>query len=158
MTLLKAMSSLFNLCFMIIFRAFIFCFLFFVCAKLNAAIDKDSEMIFINNADKIIINTTDCELIQVAKFKSPNRVLLKLRSRLKNSKKITAAVLAFPLPFGIVGLHRIYLGTKAYVPVVYISTVGGCFGILPMIDFFVILFDKDTEQFVNNPHVFMWAK
>jgi hypothetical protein len=76
-----------------------------------------------------------------------------------DNKRSIAAVLAFPL-FGIVGLHRIYLGTKPYVPVVYIATLGGCAGILPLIDFCVILLsDKETfESYQNNPRVFMWAK
>ena len=74
-------------------------------------------------------------------------------------KKITAAVLAFPLPFGLLGLHRIYLGTKPYVPFVYIGTIGGCLFILPLIDFITILSAKeeDFKRFEKNPGVFMWS-
>ncbi len=72
------------------------------------------------------------------------------------NKKLIAALLAFPFPFGIVGLHRIYLGTSPHVPLVYIATLGGGFGLIPLIDFFVILFEKDIEQFMNNNRVFMW--
>src|ERR1700740_1575121 len=68
-----------------------------------------------------------------------------MRKTRRLNKKITAAILAFPFPFGIVGLHRIYMGTKPYVPVVYIATVGGVFGILPFIDFCAITLDKDFE-------------
>ncbi len=93
---------------------------------------------------------------------SPTRIKLFKKHKLKFKKesfnKVTAAIMAFPIPFGIVGLHRISLGTKPYVPVIYIATVGGCFGVLPLIDFFVILFDKNSDNFVNNPHVFMWVK
>jgi len=102
------------------------------------------------------INT--CERIYQSQQHSPNRLLYRLRVRISNSKKIPAAIMAFPLPFGIVGLHRIYLGTEPYVPVAYIATIGGCFGVLPLIDFFVIIFDKDMNKFINNPRVFMWAK
>lgn len=75
------------------------------------------------------------------------------------NKKFVAALLAFPLPFGILGLHRIYLGTKPYVPFVYIGTVGGCFGILPILDFITILRSSKQEikTFEGNPKVFMWA-
>jgi hypothetical protein len=90
--------------------------------------------------------------------KSPNRLFSGIRKKIDKSEKITAAVLAFPLPFGIVGLHRIYFGTKPYVPVAYIATLGGCFGILPLVDFFEIIFEKDLSPFENNPRVFMWAK
>jgi TM2 domain-containing membrane protein YozV len=74
----------------------------------------------------------------------------------KKNKKIVAALLSFPFPFGIVGLHRIYLGTAPYVPVAYIATLGGVFGILPFIDFCVLLIDKDVDKYLNNQKVFMW--
>ncbi len=73
-------------------------------------------------------------------------------------KKIIAAIAAFPFPFGFVGAHRVIMGTKPWVPLVYVATFGGCFGILPMIDFFVILFEKNIEKFENDPNVIMWAK
>ncbi|MEW6467835.1 MAG: TM2 domain-containing protein [Bacteroidota bacterium] len=73
-------------------------------------------------------------------------------------KKSLAALLAFPL-FGVTGIHRVYLGTQPYVPVVYMGTLGGLL-VLPTIDFIAILAaDKSTfESFQNNPHVFMWIK
>jgi hypothetical protein len=58
----------------------------------------------------------------------------------------------------MVGLHRIYLGTKPYVPVAYIGSLGGVFGILPLIDFFAITFDKDFDHYRDNGKVFMWVK
>lgn len=88
----------------------------------------------------------------------PSPLLRLFHDKQKRNKKITAAVLAFPFPFGIVGLHRIYLGCPPYVPVVYIGTLGGVFGALPLIDFFVIVFDKNFENYLNNPQVFMWIK
>jgi len=87
---------------------------------------------------------------------SPNVFFHQLRQRAKNTKKITAAVLAFPIPFGFFGCHRIYLGAKPLVPVVYIATLGGCFGILPLIDFAVIVFSKDIEKYERNSKIFMW--
>jgi TM2 domain-containing membrane protein YozV len=92
----------------------------------------------------------------LGKDNRPSPLFHIFHSRRKKNKKITAAILAFPLPFGIVGLHRIYLGSAPYVPVVYIASLGGAFGILPLIDFCAILLDKDTEAFVNNKKVFMW--
>lgn len=76
--------------------------------------------------------------------------------KIENNKKTTAAVLAFPFPFGFFGAHRIYLGTKPSVPVTYLATIGGCAGILPLIDFIVILSGKDLKKFENNEKVFMW--
>lgn len=71
-------------------------------------------------------------------------------------QKIVSALFAFPFPFGFLGAHRIMLGTKPWIPVVYVATFGGCFGLLPMIDFCTIVFSKDIRQYENNPHIFMW--
>ena len=75
------------------------------------------------------------------------------------AKKRIAAILAFPFPFGLLGLHRVFLGTKPYIPFVYIGTLGGCFLILPIIDFVAILSanEETFKGFENNPKVFMWS-
>ena len=93
-----------------------------------------------------------------SKNERPNPFWLALKKKNNTGKKIIAATLAFPLPFGVIGLHRIYLGTKPYIPLVYIGTVGGAFGILPFIDFCVILLDKDINHYKANSHVFMWIE
>ncbi len=90
--------------------------------------------------------------------KKPNPVFQLFRKKQRLNKRITAAVLAFPFPFGMVGLHRIYLGTKPYVPVAYIASLGGVFGVLPFIDFCAISFGKDFDHYRNNGKVFMWIK
>lgn len=90
--------------------------------------------------------------------KKPNPIFQLFRKKQKLNKRITSAVLAFPFPFGIVGLHRIYLGTKPYVPVTYIASLGGVFGILPLIDFIAITCDKDFDHYRDNGKVFMWIK
>lgn len=87
--------------------------------------------------------------------KKPNPLRFKFLAKQVKRKKIIATLLAFPIPFGILGLHRIYLGTKPYVPLVYIGTIGGVL-ILPFVDFCVLLLDKDISRFENNEHIFMW--
>ncbi len=73
--------------------------------------------------------------------------------------RLVAALLAFPIPFGIFGLHRIYMHTSPITPFVYIVTLGGVFGILPFIDFVLILLNKDIHlTYTSNPHLFMWQK
>ncbi len=104
--------------------------------------------------EKQIIETNELQFVDDA----PNPLFKLFRKKQKDRRRLTAAMLAFPFPFGIVGLHRIFLGTKPHVPVVYIASLGGIFGIMPLIDFFVICFDKDFEQYLNNPKVLMWVK
>lgn len=103
----------------------------------------------------IITNVSDAILEE--NRERPNPILQIIKRKQKQNKKIIAAVLAFPFPFGIVGLHRIYLGTAPHVPVVYIGSLGGIFGILPFIDFCVLILDKDFERYNNNNKIFMWV-
>lgn len=98
-----------------------------------------------------LVNTLQTEQIVIAdSLTSTDKSLRK--------KKIVAALAAFPFPLGFMGAHRIVLGTKPWVPVVYVATFGGVFGLLPLIDFCVIVFSKDIEQYENNPNIFMWIK
>ncbi len=73
-----------------------------------------------------------------------------------NKTKIIAVTLAITL--GVFGVHRLYLGTKALVPISYTLTLGGGMGILPIIDIFYILTAKDINQIKNNDFIFMWNK
>ena len=59
---------------------------------------------------------------------------------------------------GHFGVHRIYLGTSANVPIVYSATLGGGLGVLPLLDLIAILSTNDIEQFKDNNKVFMWSK
>jgi hypothetical protein len=87
----------------------------------------------------------------------PNPLWMSFFRKNSNRKKNIATTLAFPLPFGILGFHRLYLGTKPYIPLIYIGTFCGGLGILPAIDFFTLLKSKDISRFENNPRVFMWV-
>jgi TM2 domain-containing membrane protein YozV len=112
----------------------------------------------------LIINDTFSKITDTLRFQVQSEmsdsVHQKKIIKKENTKKekIVSALFAFPFPFGFMGAHRVMLGTKPWVPVVYVATFGGCFGLLPLIDFFVITFSKDMEQYENNPHVFMWVK
>lgn len=77
---------------------------------------------------------------------------------IQKKKKLVTAILAFPFPFGFVAAHRVMLGTKPWIPIVYVATFGGCFGLLPLVDFCVIICSKNIEQYENNPNLFMWIK
>lgn len=123
--------------------------------------NRMAEILFLDSAQNIVssqaITFSETEIAS-AHGEKPNPVLQLFRKKQRLNKKITAAVLAFPFPFGIVGLHRIYLGTKPYVPVTYIASLGGGFGVLPLIDFCVITFSKDISPYRDNGKVFMWVR
>lgn len=129
---------------------------FIACVLLSFNMISKTDMVTVYYLDSAA-TVVSFENISV-QDKKPNPIFQLFRKKQKLNKKITAAVLAFPFPFGMVGLHRIYLGTKPYVPVAYIATLGGVFGILPLIDFFAITCDKNFDQYRDNGKVFMWIK
>ncbi len=77
----------------------------------------------------------------------------------EENKRLIAALLAFPVPFGFLGTHRIYLGTAPWMPVVYTVTLGGG-GLLCLIDFFAIVFadEEAFRSYEQSGKVFMWMK
>jgi hypothetical protein len=91
-------------------------------------------------------------------FTNPLPLRNSFLKKIEDHRRLIAACLAFPLPTGFLGAHRIFLGTGPYIPVVYIGTLGGCLGVIPLTDFFAILFTKDLDRYMNNPKVFMWLK
>jgi len=112
---------------------------------------KANNPLFVAKADTFLLSLP----------KENNIAFIEKQVILKDStlqKKVVSALFAFPFPFGFMGAHRVMLGTKPWVPVVYVATLGGCFGLLPLIDFFVITFSKDISSYENNPNIFMWVK
>src|SRR5688572_4938552 len=100
---------------------------------------KASQPVYFLDSAGVVIDSCDYTEAALEEFSlgknRPNPILQLLKKRQKKNKRVMAAILAFPFPFGIVGLHRIYLGTAPHVPIVYIGTFGGVLGILPFIDF-----------------------
>jgi len=73
----------------------------------------------------------------------------------KDKDAIVAIVLDFFL--GGLGVHRFYLGTETLTGIGYILTCGGIFGIVPLVDFVVLIIDnKDISKYIDNPKFFMW--
>lgn len=58
------------------------------------------------------------------------------------------------------GVHRHYLGTRPYMWAIYTFTIGGIFGIVPFVDWVMLLIglvDDDISQYCGNTKFFMWA-
>ena len=125
------------------------------------SIEIKASVVLPNKVDKIYvieqIENLDVEIIE-NELNRPNPFKLFLKKKQSKNKKAVALLLAFPFPFGIVGLHRIYMGCAPYIPIAYIGSLGGVFGILPLIDFCVLLATKDLDNFSNSSKVFMWVE
>lgn len=135
----------------------IFCF--FCLALLQNSYFGTNELIFKNNPLNCTktLQVNEVNFVNLLNLERPNPIRYLFKLQQQKNKKIVAAFLAFPFPFGIVGLHRIYMGTSPHVPVVYIGTLGGIFGILPFIDFCVIVLDKNIDRYIENKQVLMWV-
>jgi hypothetical protein len=59
------------------------------------------------------------------------------------------------------GIHRYVLGTKGSMWAIYTFTVCGIFGIVPTVDWFVLLIDGlilgNGDKYMDNKKFFMWA-
>ncbi len=71
-------------------------------------------------------------------------------------RKFTAILLT--ILTGPLGGHRLYLGTKPIVPIMYAVTLGGGLLVIPILDLFAIIFTKDLSKFENNDKVLMWIE
>ncbi len=61
---------------------------------------------------------------------------------------------------GGLGIHRVYLGGKTSLILIYVVTCFGIFGIVPLVDWIVLLIGavkNDISAYVNNDSFFMWG-
>ena len=59
---------------------------------------------------------------------------------------------------GFFGIHRLILGTEPINCLWYFLTVGGIFGIIPIVDWVMILIDliQGSASWLDNPAFIMW--
>lgn len=96
-------------------------------------------------------------------FVKVNRKQLQKRTVLKPLKPISinnrtkGGAILMAILTGPLGGHRLYLGTKPYVPIIYTLTLGGGLGLLPLIDIIVIISTSDLTRYQNNSQIIMWG-
>jgi len=74
------------------------------------------------------------------------------------AEKSAPVALLLDFFLGGLGVHRFYLGTEVLTGVGYILTCGGIFGIVPLIDFVMLIINfDDISPYIDNPRFFMWA-
>ena len=79
-------------------------------------------------------------------------------ARFRASDKNFVAAILLNFFLGGLGIHRLYLGTATMIWIGYILTCGGIFGVVPFVDFIVlIIHNDDISEFVDNPKFFMWS-
>lgn len=83
-----------------------------------------------------------------------NWVLSEDSSRQDNPRLVA---IALDITLGVLGMHRLYLGTDLKVPIFYTLTLGGG-GVLWLVDLGFLIASRDIEPFLDNPKLFMWAE
>lgn len=74
----------------------------------------------------------------------------------QNHENPRLVAIALNATLGLLGMHRLYLGTDLMIPIAYTLTLGGgC--VLWIADLGLLIFSKDIEKFYDNPHLFMWV-
>ena len=77
------------------------------------------------------------------------------------SEKSDAVALVLCFLVGGFGVHRHYMGTAPAMWALYTFTFGGIFGIVPFVDFIVMLIDLVEDNgfgaYYGNTKFFMWA-
>lgn len=96
----------------------------------------------LESSEKVFLNTTDLQFDQSV-----------LQTQGDNNQ-IVAVVLGIFL--GQLAIHRVYLGGKGSLILIYFITCGGIFGIVPLVDWISILING-VDDFVDNDKFIVWA-
>lgn len=79
------------------------------------------------------------------------------QATLKDAQPVVAWILCWFL--GSIAIHRVYMGSDAKLVLLYFITCGGIFGVLPIVDWVLLLIgviEDDISKYVNNNKFVMW--
>lgn len=108
---------------------------------------------YINDTAVEEVLTSGVELS--AEFNLNPNATLGQQTTLNEKDPIVAIILDFFL--GGLGIHRVYLGGRGTLVLIYFITCGGIFGIVPLVDLIVLAINyDDISQFVDNDKFIMW--
>jgi TM2 domain-containing membrane protein YozV len=128
--------------------------LFFVAITANATnYELNNKMV-----DNMFDQATEISFASDAGIATSNDLTFTSNDELQ--KKVMIAFIVNWVGLGGFGVHRHILGTKGNMWAVYTFTCCGIFGIVPMIDWFVLLIDglinKNYSAYIDNEEFFMW--
>ena len=106
--------------------------------------------------DQLFVNAVETSMISV-NATDLSSLVTSVPTTVTAAKKDAVVAIVLDFFLGGLGIHRFYLGTETMTGIGYILTCGGIFGIVPLVDFVVLIIDnKDISKYVNNPKFFMW--
>lgn len=129
----------------------LFCFIAII--GISNAYSSNSSYYIDDNAVEEVLSTgvevnTEFNLVT-------NTGILGHQTTLDEKEPAIALLLDFFL--GGIAIHRVYLGGRPTLVLLYFITCGGIFGIVPLVDFIVLIINyDDISQFVDNDKFIMW--
>jgi TM2 domain-containing membrane protein YozV len=115
--------------------------------------DQKVEQLFTSSVDVSLTALSENSLASAA-----GTVNMGKAAYVNGSDKSFAVAIILNFFLGGLGIHRLYLGTETLTWVGYILSACGIFGIVPFIDFIVlIIHNDDISAYVDNPKFFMWS-
>jgi TM2 domain-containing membrane protein YozV len=135
-------------------------FLGFLTLVLSISVFGNNYRVDDKQLDAIFNNGTEVSLVDF-NFMAPGTSNPASLSEVKASNEaIISWILCWVV--GEFGVHRHYLGTKSSMWAIYTFTFCGIFGIVPFVDWWVLLIDgiinDNISAYQNNEKFFMWLK
>ena len=130
---------------------------------LSAALTFASSNYKLNDekVDQLFSNATEISIAGLSPMSASPMNIQGLTSVTEMNSKILVAWIVDWIGLGAFGIHRYVLGTKSSMWAIYTFTVCGIFGIVPFIDWCVLLINglilQKGDQYLNNNKFFMWA-
>ena len=120
----------------------------------------DAYTIDDNAIEQVFAQSTDVTVGDVELFNLQGMMPAAPGENLVISSKNPWAAWALCWVLGGFGIHRHYMGTAGYMWALYTFTIGGIFGIVPTVDWVVLLIGAiqgNISEYTNNTKFFMWA-
>ena len=132
---------------------------------LSAALTFASNNYKLNDekVDQLFNNATEISTAGLAPMAANAMNIASITSSTDVNNKILIAWILQLIPIvDFFGIHRYVLGTKSNMWILYGITCGGIFGIVPIIDWVVLLvnglIENKGDQYLNNDKFFMWVE
>ena len=111
--------------------------------------------------DQLFTGATEISVTGLAPMSASPMDMMGITSVKEMNTKILIAWIVDWVGLGAFGIHRYVLGTKSSMWAIYTFTVCGVFGIVPFIDWCVLLINglilQKGDKYLNNNKFFMWA-
>jgi TM2 domain-containing membrane protein YozV len=116
--------------------------------------DQKVEQLFTNSVDASLSLLSD----NTNKLTPTGQLDFGASAKFRSSDRSFVAAILLDFFLGGFGIHRLYLGTATMTWIGYILTCGGIFGLVPFVDFIVlIVHSDDMSPYEDNSAFFMWA-